>query len=371
LWRGINDSIIFARFFSIFCISGTIYAVSKVAGRFFRGIHPGWIAVVIAFHPLTIYSAVEIRLYALAILLSALLFLFFYDGYLSDSRRNPQFAYILVAILSLYTQYYLGFLLLANGVVLSGLRRWKSLRDYSIGMGIVGLCFAPFLPSLAYQLSSHANINIKAIQDTGILQGVYFILGRISEYITPWRGSDFPEVLGNIRSLIFRSACFLGVFIIIKKRRVLFNSPSVAVLIIEAIVVVSLVLVRNITSLEFMLYYHTAVLFLPTFLTVFLILSLVKQRKTVVLTVAVMLLLSFCVLVGNYAPLAKFGDSAKAASHIMALEKPGEPIFFVRSDGILMFSIYYSGCNELVRFPEILIPGTWTFARENIFGKDS
>ena len=71
LWRSLSDSAFFASLFSILCITLTLYVVAELALRFDKESHPGWITAVIALNPFVIYAAVEIRVYAFAILLSA------------------------------------------------------------------------------------------------------------------------------------------------------------------------------------------------------------------------------------------------------------------------------------------------------------
>ena len=74
----------------------------------------------------TLNAALEIRVYALVILISSLLLLFLYNGYLTDlPNKNAKIWYIIFSILGLYTQYYIGFLLVANAFVLLIMKRWR------------------------------------------------------------------------------------------------------------------------------------------------------------------------------------------------------------------------------------------------------
>lgn len=354
LWRGIDTSIFFARMFSVFCIALTIYLVTKVADRFLKQVHPAWIAAAVAFNPLTIYAAVEMRLYALAILLSVLLLLFYHDGYLSESPKNgARFWYILFSILALYTQYFLGFLLFANGFTLLVLKRWKALRDYLVGMMVVGLCFTPMLFVLNYQLSFHAN-NVSGVHESvSLLSGVHFLYGRVFDYILPWSHEhEKIWILKSVRNWVFRIGVAFGLIVLIKKRSRLSESENLALLVILSVLCAFFFLVRNMVGLEFLRFYHTAVLFVPTLLVAFSVMMYTANRRILITVSLIILFFNFIALFLNYEPMAKTGDSARVASYIMNLEKPGEPILFFRSDGVLAFAVHYSGPNQLVPLPE-------------------
>jgi hypothetical protein len=322
--------------------------------RFIKQVHPAWIAAALAFNPLTIYAAVEIRLYAMAILFSVLLLLFFYDGYLAElPKKGARFWYILFAVLSLYTQYFLGFLLVANALVLLVLKRWKPLRDYLIGMTIVGLCLIPILFILHYQLSFHAN-NVKDVYDkVSLLSGVHFLYGRLFDYILPWfHGSDKFCILKLIRNWVFRIGIVLGLIVLIKKRLRLLQPENIAIFIILPILCVFFLLLRNMVGQEFLRFYHTSVLFVPALLMTFSVMALTVNKRILIVGSLIILFFSCVTLFLNYQPMAKFGDSSRVATYIMKLEKPGEPILFFRSDGLFAFTPYYSGPNKLIPIPE-------------------
>jgi len=105
LWRMVNSSLFFARVFSGVCIATTLVVAAMLGRRFFTGAAQIWSLLIIAFNPFTIWAATEIRFYPLVILFSSLLILFFYDGYISEiPSRRARLLYLIVAVLSLYTQ---------------------------------------------------------------------------------------------------------------------------------------------------------------------------------------------------------------------------------------------------------------------------
>jgi uncharacterized membrane protein len=110
LWRNIDSSILFARLFSVLCFPLTVWVAAEVSKRYVKEVSPLVAAAIVALHQQVVWSSLDIRLYSLMTLLAGLLFLFYYDGYLSDKpQTRSRILYIIVATLALYTQYYLGF----------------------------------------------------------------------------------------------------------------------------------------------------------------------------------------------------------------------------------------------------------------------
>ncbi len=120
----------------------------------------GWMCVfVVVINPFVAYYATETRMYSLAILLGLLSTATFLHVYVFGRRRYlPLFA--LSQVLLIYTHNW-GLLLglgaavaLVPLLVLSDDRR-HLLVDAALGFGAVAVLYAPWLPSLAYQVGQH------------------------------------------------------------------------------------------------------------------------------------------------------------------------------------------------------------------------
>ena len=129
------------------------------AGRSLFGKEAGWIcAAVAAVLPFLTLYAQEARMYALVGLLSVLATGAFAHAFAFGRRRYMPVLAALLALL-LYTHYWALFLalgLLAALAVLtagaaSGARR-RLIVDGALAFGLAGLAFAPWLPTLAFQL---------------------------------------------------------------------------------------------------------------------------------------------------------------------------------------------------------------------------
>ena len=123
-WRKLDDSIIFARLFSILGSLLAIGAFSRLARRIWDEKTAIFITAVFALHPYLFWASLEIRLYSLVILITCLLFSFFYDGFLSENSAagKSRIYFVGTAIAALYTNYYLGSLLVGGFAALLMLR---------------------------------------------------------------------------------------------------------------------------------------------------------------------------------------------------------------------------------------------------------
>ena len=135
LWRGINDSVFFARLFSIIFSILAIVFFYRLARKFFDEKAAFFAAAFFALHPYLFWASLEIRLYSLIIFLSVLILDLFVGIFLNrrdteKTQRKNEIAFILTSIIALYTNYYLGFLLVGCFIALLVLRKWNEARKY-------------------------------------------------------------------------------------------------------------------------------------------------------------------------------------------------------------------------------------------------
>jgi hypothetical protein len=146
VWRLLDEaSIVFARCSSIVFAAAAVAVIVGAAHRIVPRIAPLAVAVMAAFHPLVIWAAVEMRVYALVLLIGAALTWAFFCGFLiPQPSQRARLWYVFLAIAGLYTQYYVGFLLLAHGLTLLAANR-QAVRNFVIAGAVITLGFAPFL----------------------------------------------------------------------------------------------------------------------------------------------------------------------------------------------------------------------------------
>jgi hypothetical protein len=341
VWRRLNDSIFFARLFSILFGVAGLFAVAALSRRWLPEVHPGWLTALVAVHPFFFYATLEIRLYALAFLLTALLLLLFHDGYLAD-KPAARWGFALAAVTALYTQYYLGFLLAAGAVTLAVLRRWRPLRAYLLAMAGVALCFAPMLWIVSRQVSSQTAV----AERLSVREGVQSLAGRVQEYAWPTPG--LPDAWRPAARVGFALALVL--LVLVHRRAV--SRRDIAVWTLTAAAALLFLAVRvAITGPQLMQPRHTIALYLPALLTVFSAVLLTgepRRRWVLGIWTGCLILLSAASMAETYRVLAKEGDWARVASFLKRNARQGEPILVLTAEAAIPLKHYYQRPNLVV-----------------------
>jgi hypothetical protein len=210
-WRELDErSVFFARIPSLLFAAATVYLIVRIARRAAPDLPPVVVAAVTALNPIVIWAAGEMRGYAAVLFIGAALTSTFIDGFFAEPRsRAAQVSYAVVAALGLYTQYYVGFVLLAHGVLLIGLRR-AALRSFIIVGACVTAVFAPFVPVLRQQLNAGDTGDVRPVSAPHAL---HEILNASYSYVLPhdigWTGK--VKLAGFVVSaLLFAALLIIG-----------------------------------------------------------------------------------------------------------------------------------------------------------------
>lgn len=345
-WRMLNSAVFHARLFSVLCTVGMLVVMVGVARRYLPTIHPKWVVLAIAFNPFTVWAATEARVYALVLLLGALLFGLFFEGYIAESpRRSARWGYGLVALLALYTYYYLGFLLFAHGCALLLLRRWRTAGAFLGAMLMVGVGFAPLLIQIPGQMNGYTGA---VERQQSFKTGVQMLSWRLQEQILP---VGWPSLeVGRRGVLIAFSLLAIGLVVRRIRQRA---TPAHCVIWTTSIITSACLLAAYLlTSAEFLEARHSTVLFLPALLSVFVILTLLPYRYTLVGGVLVLCFFSLTSLMTTYAYPAKTGDWERVASYLMSAEQREQPILIFQAISAAPLLHYYAGVNRLIPVPQ-------------------
>jgi hypothetical protein len=348
LLRQVSTSIALARLFSIGCVALTLWLAALISRRLFPDQHPAWLVAALAVNPLVVSAAVEIRVYALVLLLSALLTYLFLAGYLDGDSRRARIGYVAVAVIALYTQYYLGFVLAAFACVLALLRRWRALGAYLAGMAIVALCASPIAFVLGYQIASNTvNYTNNGGEGAGILH-LSKILGSDVLGIDDWLTSQTRWLIAASCLVITIAAAIAWRARRAEPRQAL-AMPLLAVAAGGALFAIVVTLAHQPITAR-----YSIGLFPVALLCVYAAFALLPINPRL------WLLAGWTALVGTtgiltlsteYRDLAKIGDWQRVASYIQANERPGEPIITFESQASLPLAIYYHGPNKIVPLP--------------------
>ncbi len=359
LWRHLSSSIFFARLFSILCISLTIYISTLISKRLFAEIHPGWVAIALSINPFMIWAAVEIRLFAFSILFSALALLFFLDGYWHESRRlTARWLHGLVAVIALYTHYFLLFSIMAYGIALLCFKRQVFL-SYCRNMLLVGASLIPvFLYVIgSQQFSSWLDNPITTSSHIfSIADSLRTSFAAALLYLMPAKIGDFSPASWRLLRFLFLGLMLLLVFVY---RRSINSNALMIWTIALAICTMFLVLFN---AFEFLglnnavqHFRHTISLLVPALFSVIAVFSLIqeerKRRIALGIWLGFTLAVNFTSIYLNFSPLAKNGDYIRVASYLQTNESYNQPILVFNPEVEMSLSHYYKGMNQLIALP--------------------
>lgn len=364
LWRVINDSIFFARLFSVICSVLAIKYFGNLAQKLFNEKAAIFVTAFFALHPYLIWASLEIRVYSLVIFLSVLLLKTFYEGYFEldfKTQRKARIFYILISVIALYTNYYLGFLLVGNFSALLVLRKWREARNYFLQMIPVSIAFLP----LVWAIKSQFSANTSGFQEEKfIVEGLRILWNFFLTFVLPTEIFPLEEIssLSFFRLWLMRLAILTFLILIIKNRYRL-NEKILAFAMISTIVFMFLLTAYFLLGPVYVGIRHAAVLFVPLVLFIWLILEIIllqqykdversqnKFKRQILALISLLILFSafFSYSIYTLYPnLAKRGDWARIGDFIKQNEKPNQPIIIFRTFDALALPYHYKGVNPI------------------------
>ncbi len=364
LWRNIDSSIFFARLFSVLCFPLFVWVAAGVAKRYVKGINPLFIAAVIAVHQQVVWSSLDIRLYSLMVLLAGLLFLLFYDGYLAEKpQTRSRIFFIVVSITALYTQYYLGFQLVAGAAALLVLRRWRPLRQYVLDMLITGVFFTPMLFVIGGQVSAVGGRTSDDFSFFLLLKGIY------QQIITLSISVQWIEI-ESLKRWVVRVIVLVIVALFVKKILATRKAEDIALGTMTLVLIAIFFATYYFLGDEGIQHRYMSSLILPLVLLPFSALAILKNKTAAYAWLALVVFLNIGSLYAVYKPMAKPGDLRRVAQYVMANEAANQPVLVFHADAILPLAYYYSGQNKLVAIPQENRFDAWD-PRNNILKDES
>ncbi len=365
IWRSIDPSIFFARLFSVMCFPLIIWTAAEVSRRYVRELNPLWAALIVLVHQQVVWNALDIRLYAVMTLLSGVLLLLFNQAYLSRvSNWRWRAAFTIAAVVSLYTQYYLGFMLAGFSVALLASGRWRELARYIVDMTIAGVLFLPMVAVLVSgqmaTVSGHteAALGFGALVNNTYQQAVSLLIAVNAveaEFLKRWLARAAVAVVG-----------VLFVWRLIRER----DSRDITLASMTAVSVAFFALAMYLVGEQLTRQRHISFLILPMVMIGLSAFSVFRSRIPVIAWILLSVSLSGLYLWNAYRPLAKPGDFERTAMYVMANEQPNEPVLIFHADAILPFKYYYKGPNKLVALPQENGTDAWD-PRNNVLKDES
>lgn len=349
LWRKISDSIFFARLFSIICSLLAIVAFSRLAQKIWEKNTAFFITALFALHPYLFWASLEIRLYSLIVLLTCLLFRFFYDGYLQTDKpsKRAQIYFVLTSICALYTNYYLGFLLVGGFLALIILRRWTEAKSYFLQMFIIGVAILPLFWIIRLQFSDRI---VTFQEEKSLIEGIKVFWNHFLLFALPTEifTDEKLSVFSFIRLWLMRVAILATVFIIIKKKGKDIDKIILAFGTISATAIAFFLVVYFQFGAGYVEIRHASVYFVSLFIFISAILVKILPKKSWILaTVLYSIFFSYSIYT-LYPNLTKRGDWARVATFIEQNEKPNQPIVSFPVYETITLPYYYKGANRIL-----------------------
>lgn len=381
VWRELSGSVFFARLFSVICSFFAVIVLTRLVRRLWNERTALLAGFFFALHPFLIHVALEIRVYALMILLSLVLTDLFFRRWPEtvppegprSAERPGRILFIAVAIVALYTNYYLGFLLAGLWVVLLVRRRRKAAVTYLLDMCVVGA--VAVLPLLWVIRMQYADNTGGYVPETNFVEGWRILWHHFLTFVLP--SELFPPEeqtwISWTRNWIIRLGG-TAVLVLLFLRRRLFRGRVLVFGTLAAVVFLFFYAAYLLLGPVYVALRHAAVLFAPVFLLLVAVLSEflrpVRERRKKTLAVAVLAVLAaFFYVYGNavlYPELVKRGDWERVAAYIEERERPGQPIVVFSNYEALNLPVYYRGPNRVLPDENFF---KWDYEAE--FGSDA
>lgn len=346
VWRMLNDSVFHARLFSVLCSALSLVVLARFARRFLPDI-PSWPMVTLAaFSPVMLYAAIEARCYAMVILLSALLVHLFAASFMVTAPRiRDRIGFAVTAIASLYTFYFLGFILVAGGVVLIVARRWRMAGHYILTMVCVAACFAPLALIVNGQVESHTTT---VTSPPEVFESLRMVGWQLRNMVLPvdWEPLD---VVAKAAWIALAGGIALT---LLRQRRDTMTTSAVAgccgyLAIAGCFVVVVQMLGGGLVAER-----HYSLLLIPTVIAVSCGVYFTGGTRAIQGFACLAIPFMLASLPVRYPHFTKAGDWQRVASLIMNHESDHQPVIVFTPAAARAVDFYYQGKNSLIPLPQ-------------------
>jgi len=344
LWRHANGSVFFARSLSIVCVAATAFLGWRFTGRHLPRVPPAAVAAALAFNPFSIFAAVEIRLYAMALLLSAAFVATFFSAFMDVAPKpRDRIVFAVVAIVAVYVQYFNAVLLVGGFLALLILRRRRALRTYALASIVVVAVCSPIASFIAHQLDVPRSLEAQRVELLPIVETAF-------SFAFPH--GAFVNWFSDRRNLAYDLGVFFAIASILGARpRLTASVRALSVFIITGIAfypVATIVLHQT-----FVFPRHAVVLVVPVVLVVFAVLDGIEMRRTFARS-AYLLVYALCTvaaLVVTYRGLAKPGDFRRAATFVREHARASERVYAFDQEMAGPLAFYDLGPHTIVPLP--------------------
>ena len=355
VWRELNASVWFARLFSVLCSTAFFFALLPILRRIAPSKSPIVPALLIACNPFVIYCAVDIRLYAAALLISALMWLAFDSGFDSASSKLGRIVFCVLAIVGLYTQYFLGFALVGFGTTLLFKKKWRALVAYAIALVGIGLAAIPLLSIVRSQVGGSGETTAGV---ASLLRGT--LVQSWLNFVLPYDHS-WDDLHLRVPYIVL----IVAIVILVAYSRPPLQpvlGGTVACVVAMEVLFVAVVLLFHLDLNS----RHYVALFLPSLIAGYALVTTLdaSQHRRIATAIAWTYgVLALTVVYAQDHQLAQDGDTIRVAAYLEARTPPGAIVAVFPADALPAYARQYHGSARLVPFPRALPAGRYDLSQ--------
>ncbi len=355
IWRLISEAPFFARLFSVVCTALTVLVVARIARHLFPKVDPGWAAAVVALSPMLLTMASEARGYAFSILMGALLVLFFVEGFVNEPCRRGRLGFVLVGVLSLYTHYYLGFVMVGLGLGLLAARGPRAVLPVLGAGAVIGVCAAP----IGLWLGEQTGVGGQP-EPLGWLRALHLYFGFTLDALLPGaRAAELLESPTLSRVAIWGSRGVVGLLGLLALGRA-FRSWALApetrfLWLTLGIIALQMVAVGALHDGHLVAEPRYAfVLTVPAALAIHAVFAHTGRRGFLAAWVVLLMLGSAGEIVRRFEALTKPGDYARVTRYLKDAVRAGETLAVFTPEDAYVLKRYYLPDHTIVPIPRPL-----------------
>jgi len=348
-WRSINASLFFARVLSVIFVGSAGWFLVLTLSDHRANVSTPLLVMALSLNPFVLYAATEVRVYGLAMLLSAaMIWAFSRMHLLADRRLLFRGVYVLAAICAVYTQYFTWALVGSLWMYTMIFGKRDRRVHASIDLSLVVISFVPQALVLFHQLTVQSVGGVD--RSVGILETATKVTRLIADFALP-SVTGTPSWPKWVAAVPLTAALVIGIVRIWRSRSISVE-PSRATAFIVAVGAIGLTgAFWYLGHEDFVRLRYALFLLAPAVIVVVATLSHGLSHRAAIAYFSIFLLLGAFGSYHRYAYLQKVGSWDQIGAYLEETDVIGGTLYAFPPDTLLPMKHYQMGrasCRERV-----------------------